>query len=328
MSAHTPTRQRVLITGAAGFLGSHLCDRLIAAGHHITGVDSFITGSPENIAHLRGNPHFHFIKADLSNDLPADIMHTPWDRIWHMASPASPVGYVQHMITTLKINALATMKLMELAEKHKSRIFVASTSECYGDPLEHPQTETYWGHVNPIGMRSMYDEAKRFMEAATMAYHRERGVDTRIVRIFNTYGPRLAIDDGRVVVAFIKQCLRNEPITVQGDGQQTRSLCYVDDEISGFLKLMEHPDHHTPVNIGNPDEVTVLQIAEEIKELTGSTSPIIRTPLPPDDPKQRCPDISLAKKLLGWEPQVPRKEGLKRTIDFYRTKLANLGGTK
>jgi dTDP-glucose 4,6-dehydratase len=237
-----------------------------------------------------------------------------------MASPASPVGYVQHMVTTLKVNATATMELMELAERSSARIFVASTSECYGDPLEHPQKETYWGHVNSIGMRSMYDEAKRFMEAATMAYHRERKVDTRIVRIFNTYGPRLAVDDGRVVVAFIKQCLKNLPITVQGDGSQTRSLCYVDDEIRGFLALMES-DYHLPVNIGNPDEISVLDIAREIKAIIGSQSEIKFTPLPPDDPKQRCPDISLARKLLGWEPKVDRREGLRKTVEFYRQKL-------
>ena len=217
--------------------------------------------------------------------------------------------------------ATAAMEMLELAEKCGARIFVASTSECYGDPSEHPQRETYWGHVNPIGMRSMYDEAKRFLEAATMAYHRERKVDTRIVRIFNTYGPRLKMNDGRVVVAFITQALRNEPLTVQGDGSQTRSLCYVDDEIRGFMELMES-DYHLPVNIGNPDEVTMLELAEEIRQLIGSKSPILHTPLPPDDPKQRCPDISLAKKLLKWEPAMPRKEGLKRTIEFYRKQLA------
>ena len=237
-----------------------------------------------------------------------------------MASPASPVGYVKHQVTTLKVNSTASMQLLELAEAQKARIFVASTSECYGDPLEHPQRETYWGHVNSVGMRSMYDEAKRFLEAATMAYHRERGVDTRIVRIFNTYGPRLAIDDGRVVVTFIVQALRNLPLTVQGAGSQTRSLCYVEDEVRGFVALMES-DYHMPVNIGNPDEVTMLQLATEIRDLCNSKSEIIHTALPPDDPKQRCPDISLAKRLLKWEPTVPRREGLKRTVEFYRKKL-------
>ena len=310
----------ILITGAAGFLGSHLTDSLLAQGHTITGVDSFITGSKENVAHLASNPHFKLIEHDLVNPLPAEVLKGKWDRIWHMASPASPIGYVKHMITTLKVNASATMALMELAERDKARIFVASTSECYGDPLEHPQKETYWGHVNTIGMRSMYDEAKRLMEAATMAYHRERAVDTRIVRIFNTYGPRLAQDDGRVVVAFITQCLQNKPITVQGNGQQTRSLCYVEDEIRGFLALMES-DYYLPVNIGNPDEVTMLELAIEIRELCNSKSEIIHTALPPDDPKQRCPDITLAKKLLNWAPTVPRRDGLARTIEFYRKKL-------
>ncbi len=317
---------KILIAGGAGFLGSHLTDLLLSRGHSVTAVDSLITGSSENVAHLAAHPHYKLIVHDLVDGLPAEIVAEKWDRIYHMASPASPVGYVKHQIITLKVNSLSTMLLMELAEKCGARIFVASTSECYGDPLEHPQKETYWGHVNTVGMRSMYDEAKRFMEAATMAYHRERGVDTRIVRIFNTYGPRLAVDDGRVVVAFIKQCLKNEPITVQGDGSQTRSLCFVEDEVRGFELLMEYQDqsgkgYHYPVNIGNPDEVSVYQMAEEIKELTNSKSPIIRTPLPPDDPKQRCPDITLAKKLLKWEPTIARKDGLKRTIEFYKKKL-------
>lgn len=312
--------KRVLVTGGAGFLGSHLTDRLLEQGHDVTCVDSLITGALENIEHLKGNPQFKFIQHDLVNGLPKDVAGGKWDRIWHMASPASPVGYVKHQITTLKVNSLATMELMELAARTGARIFVASTSECYGDPLEHPQRETYWGHVNTVGMRSMYDEAKRFMEAAAMAYRRERGVDTRIVRIFNTYGPRLAVDDGRVVVAFIKQALHNQPLTVQGGGNQTRSLCYVDDEIRGFLALMES-DYYMPVNIGNPDEVTMLELAQEIRELIGSKSVIEHTPLPPDDPKQRCPDITLARQILGWEPKVNRRDGLKRTIEFYRAKL-------
>jgi dTDP-glucose 4,6-dehydratase len=311
---------RHLITGGGGFLGSHLTDALLAQGHHITAVDSFITGDRDNITHLQGNPHYTFIEHDLTTGLPKALAGMAFDRIWHMASPASPVGYVKHQVQTLKVNATATMDLLELAEAKKARMFIASTSECYGDPLEHPQKETYWGHVNSVGMRSMYDEAKRFMEAATMAYHRERGVDTRIVRIFNTYGPRLAVDDGRVVVAFITQCLRNQPLTVQGEGTQTRSLCYVEDEIKGFMALMES-DYSLPVNIGNPDEVTMLQLAQEIRELCGSKSQIIHTALPPDDPKQRCPDITLARKLLKWEPTVPRREGLKKTIEFYRKKL-------
>jgi dTDP-glucose 4,6-dehydratase len=312
---------RHLITGAGGFLGSHLTDALLARGHHVTGIDSFITSDRDNIAHLADHSNFHFIEHDLTTGLPRSLFEMRFDRIWHLASPASPVGYVKHQVKTLKVNATTSMELLELAEAQKARIFVASTSECYGDPLEHPQKESYWGHVNSIGMRSMYDEAKRFLEAATMAYHRERGVDTRIVRIFNTYGPRLAKDDGRVVVAFITQALRGEPLTVQGEGTQTRSLCYVEDEIRGFMALMEAP-YHLPVNIGNPDEVTMLDLAKEIRDLCHSKSEIKHTPLPPDDPRQRCPDIGLAKRLLNWQPTIPRKEGLKRTIDFYRRKLS------
>lgn len=313
--------KRVLVTGAAGFLGSHLTDRLLDLGHDVVGVDSLITGSNDNISHLRGHPRFRLVTADLARGLPAELKEQKFERIWHLASPASPVGYVKQQVITLKVNAIATIELLELAEITGARIFVASTSECYGDPLEHPQKETYWGNVNPVGMRSMYDESKRFMEAAAMVYHRERGVDTRIVRIFNTYGPRLAVDDGRVVVAFIKQALRGEPLTVQGDGSQTRSLCYVDDEIRGFLLLMESPEYHLPVNIGNPDEVSVMQIAQEIRELCGSKSVIEHLPLPPDDPRQRCPDITLARELLGWRPTISRREGLKRTIEYYRRKL-------
>jgi dTDP-glucose 4,6-dehydratase len=311
---------RHLITGGGGFLGSHLTDALLARGDHVTGLDSFLTSSPDNIAHLDNHPRFSFIHHDLTLGLPRGLAERPFDRIWHLASPASPVGYVKHQVKTLKVNATAAMELLEFAEAKRARIFVASTSECYGDPLEHPQTEAYWGHVNPVGMRSMYDEAKRFLEAATMAYHRERGVDTRIVRIFNTYGPRLAQDDGRVVVAFITQALRGQPLTVQGDGSQTRSLCYVEDEVRGFMALMES-DYHLPVNVGNPDEVTMLALAREIRDLCGSTSEIIHTPLPPDDPKQRCPDITLARTLLKWQPTVPRREGLQRTVAFYRKKL-------
>jgi len=312
---------KVLLTGAAGFLGSHLAEALVELGHDVTGVDSLITGARDNLQSLENNPRFRLIEHDLATGLPPSVAAGQYNRIWHLASPASPVGYVKHQVITLKVNAMATISLLELAQRCKARMFIASTSECYGDPLEHPQRETYWGHVNPVGMRSMYDEAKRFMEAATMAYHRERGVDTRIVRIFNTYGPRLAVDDGRVVVAFIKQSMKGEPLTVQGDGSQTRSLCYVDDEIRGFIMLMESPPYHLPVNIGNPDEVTVLQLAQEIRELVGSTSEIIHTPLPPDDPRQRCPDITLAKNLLQWSPVVDRREGLKRTIEYYRRKL-------
>ena len=318
-----PQPVRHLITGAGGFLGSHLTDALLAAGDEVCGIDSFLTSMRENIAHLKDQKRFSFFEHDLTTGLPQGIKGRQFDRIWHLASPASPVGYVKHQVQTLKVNSTSTMELLELAERQRARIFMASTSEAYGDPpaSEHPQRETYWGNVNSIGMRSMYDEAKRFMEAATMAYHRERGVDTRIVRIFNTYGPRLAINDGRVVVAFITQALCGKPLTVQGDGSQTRSLCYVEDEIKGFIALM-NSDYHLPVNIGNPDEVTMLRLAEEIRDLCGSKSYIIRTPLPPDDPKQRCPDITLAKKLLNWQPTIPRTEGLKRTIEFYRKRIA------
>ena len=322
MSGSSPP-VRHLITGAAGFLGSHLTDALLASdNNHVTAIDSFITGSRDNIAHLHNHRRFRFIEHDLTTGLPRELESLRFDRIWHLASPASPLGYVKHQIQTLKVNSLATMNLLELAEAHHARIFLASTSECYGDPpaSEHPQRETYWGHVNSVGMRSMYDEAKRFLEAATMAYHRERRVDTRLVRIFNTYGPRLAPNDGRVVVAFITQALRNQPLTVQGNGSQTRSLCYVEDEIKGFLALMDS-DYHLPVNIGNPEEITMLHLAQEIRELCGSASEIIHTPLPPDDPKQRCPDISLAQSLLHWRPTIPRHEGLARTIAYYRQKL-------
>ena len=316
-----PQPGRVLVTGAAGFLGSHLTDALLEFGYDVTGVDSLLTGSRENIAHLQGHPHFRLIEHDVTMGLPAAVAAQPFTRIYHLASPASPVGYVQHQVTTLKVNSLATISLLELAEKTGARIFMASTSECYGDPLEHPQRESYWGHVNPVGMRSMYDESKRVMEAAAMAYHRERGVDTRLVRIFNTYGPRLALDDGRVVVAFIKESLTHQPLTVQGDGLQTRSLCYVEDEIRGFLLLMESTGYHLPINIGNPEETTMLELAQEIRELCGSQSKIVHTPLPPDDPRQRCPDITLAKEKLHWSPTIHRREGLRRTIEFYRRKL-------
>ena len=311
MNAQPNTKPfRHLVTGAGGFLGSHLCDSLISQGDSVIGIDSFVTSARENIAHLQGNPHFQFVEHDLTTGLPPILKTLCFDRIWHLASPASPIGYVKFQVQTLKVNSVVTMDLLELAEIQKARIFVASTSECYGDPpaSEHPQRESYWGNVNSIGMRSMYDEAKRFLEAATMAYHRERGVDTRIVRIFNTYGPRLAVSDGRVVVAFITQALQNQPLTVQGDGGQTRSLCFVEDEIKGFLALM-NADYHFPVNIGNPEEVTVQALAEEIRELCASQSEIIHTPLPPDDPKQRCPDITLARKLLNWQPTIPRARG-------------------
>jgi dTDP-glucose 4,6-dehydratase len=309
---------RVLISGAAGFLASHLTDRLLSQGNEVVGVDNFITGRKENIAHLKGNAKYAFIEADVTQNLKID---GPIDRIYHMASPASPIGYVKHQIATLKVNSEGTWKLLELAEQKKARFLMASTSECYGDPAVHPQPESYWGNVNPIGMRSMYDEAKRFSEACTMAYHRERGVNTRIIRIFNTYGPRMDPVDGRVVITFIRQALHNEPLTVFGEGKQTRSLCYVSDLVEGINLTMES-DFHEPINLGNPSELTILDIAKEVLALIPqSTSTIEFKPMPPDDPKIRKPDITRAKQVLGWQPKVSRSEGLKKMIDFYRDTL-------
>ena len=310
---------RILISGAAGFLASHLTDLLLAQGHEVVGVDNFITGKPENIAHLAENPAYHFIEADVIAPL---SVSGPVDRIYHMASPASPIGYVKEQVATLKVNSQGTWNLLEMAVDKGARFLMASTSECYGDPEVNPQPESYWGRVNPIGLRSMYDEAKRFSEACTMAYHRERGADTRIVRIFNTYGPRMDPHDGRVVISFIRQALHNEPLTVFGEGKQTRSLCYVSDLVRGINLLMES-DFHEPVNLGNPQELTILDIAREVLALIPqSTSEITFHPMPPDDPKVRCPDISRAKQVLGWTPEVGRREGLAKMIDFYRDKLA------
>ena len=308
---------RILISGAAGFLGSHLTDLLLSQGHEVVGVDNFITGKDQNIAHLKGNARYRFIKHDVTADLSVD---GPVDRIYHMASPASPIGYVKHQVATMKVNSEGTWKLLELALVKQARFLMASTSECYGDPAVHPQREEYWGNVNPIGLRSMYDEAKRFSEACTMAYHRERGADTRIIRIFNTYGPRMDPYDGRVVISFIRQALNNEPITVFGEGKQTRSLCYVTDLVRGINMVMEG-DFIEPINLGNPDEVTILQIAREVIELTGSKSTIEFKPMPPDDPRVRCPDITRAKQVLGWSPTIARKEGLGKMIEFYRDQL-------
>jgi dTDP-glucose 4,6-dehydratase len=309
---------RILISGAAGFLGSHLTDLLLTQGHEIVGVDNLLTGKAENIAHLKGDARYTFIHHDVIDPLE---ISGPIDRIYHMASPASPIGYVKHQVATLKVNSQGTWNLLELAVAKGGRFLMASTSECYGDPAVHPQQEEYWGNVNPVGMRSMYDEAKRFSEACTMGYHRERGADTRIIRIFNTYGPRMDPYDGRVVISFIRQALNDEPLTVFGEGKQTRSLCYVSDLVRGINLTMES-DFHEPINLGNPQEMTILQIAKEIMELIpGSKSKIIHQPMPPDDPRVRCPDITRAKTILGWTPVIPRKEGLKKMIDFYRDQL-------
>lgn len=308
---------RTLITGGAGFLGSHLCDRLLAEGHEVVCVDNFITGRPANVEHLRANPKFKVIVHDISRPLYLDGLV---DNVLHFASPASPVDYVKSSIQTLKVGSLGTWVALGIAKAHRARFLLASTSEVYGDPEVHPQTEDYWGHVNPVGERSMYDEAKRFAEAMTMAYHREHGVDTHIVRIFNTYGERMRLDDGRVLPNFVGQALRGEPLTVYGEGQQTRSFCYVSDLVDGIYRLLLS-DYHLPVNIGNPGEITIRQFADEILRLTGSKSQIVFRPMPPDDPKQRKPDISLARKLLGWEPKVGREEGLKRTLEYFKAKV-------
>jgi dTDP-glucose 4,6-dehydratase len=308
---------RVLITGAAGFLGSHLCDRFLADGHEVVGADNFVTGHPDNLAHLRGEERFTFVQADVSESL--DVAG-PLDGVLHFASPASPVDYLEQPIVTLRAGSAASHALLELARGKGARYFVASTSEVYGDPLEHPQRETYWGHVNPVGPRSVYDEAKRYAEAATMAYRRYYGLDTRIVRIFNTYGPRMQPRDGRVVSNFIVQALNGEPLTIYGDGSQTRSFCYVDDEVEGIYRLFHRGDSE-PTNIGNPEEYTVAELARIVLELTGSRSPIDHRPLPTDDPRQRRPDISRARAMLGWEPQVSVRDGVARTIEYFRSLL-------
>ncbi|HUH61385.1 MAG TPA: UDP-glucuronic acid decarboxylase family protein [Terracidiphilus sp.] len=304
---------RVLVTGGAGFLGSHLCDALLADGHSVVCVDNLLTGSRENIAHLRREPRFEFREHDVCR--PFDFGNV--DYIFHFASPASPEEYIKHAIETLQAGSIATMNCLEVAKKYRAKFVLASTSECYGDPQEHPQNESYWGHVNPIGPRSVYDESKRFAEAATMAYHRYRGVDTRIVRIFNTYGPRLKLNDGRVISNFMRQALSGEDLTVYGDGSQTRSFCYVSDEIAGILALA-NSEEHGPINIGNPDEFTMLECAEIVIEVTGSRSQIRHEPLPQDDPRQRCPDIAKAKRLLGWAPKIDLRTGLRLSLDYFR----------
>ena len=306
---------RVLVTGGAGFVGSHLCERLIKDGHEVIALDSLVTGKLSNLDHLIDNPRMSFVQADASKELPVD---GKLDRIFHLASPASPIDYVEIPFVTLYAGSDATRLCLERAEKDGARFFLASTSEVYGDPAVHPQVESYWGNVNPIGPRSVYDEAKRYAEALTMAFHRYKGVKTRIVRIFNTYGPRMRVDDGRVVPAFISQALRGEPLSIFGQGTQTRSFCYVSDLVSGFLLLMES-DLAEPCNIGNPSERDMLQLAEHINKVTGNTAGLIYKPLPKDDPTRRKPDITRAQTELGWAPEVQFEEGMERTIAWFKT---------
>jgi dTDP-glucose 4,6-dehydratase len=307
-------KKRILITGAAGFLGSHLCDRFLKEGYDVVGMDNLLTGNIKNLEHLFPLKEFEFYHHDVSR-----FVHVAGnvDYILHFASPASPIDYLKMPIQTLKVSSLGTHNLLGFAKVKGARILVASTSEVYGDPLVHPQTEEYWGNVNPIGPRGVYDEAKRFMESITMAYHNYHGLETRIIRIFNTYGPRMRLDDGRALPTFMSQALRGEDITVFGDGSQTRSFCYVDDLVEGIYRLLLS-DYHKPVNIGNPSEITLQQFAEEVLKLTGSKSKIVYEPLPQDDPKQRQPDITKAKEILGWEPKVDRHEGLKRTLEYFK----------
>jgi dTDP-glucose 4,6-dehydratase len=309
---------RAVITGGAGFLGSHLCDYLIEHGWDVLSIDNLVTGSEGNAAHLVKHPRFRMMRHDVSHyiDVPG-----PVDYVLHFASPASPVDYLKLPIQTLKVGALGTHNSLGLALAKKAKYFLASTSECYGDPQISPQPESYWGHVNPIGPRGVYDEAKRFAEAMVMAYHRFHGVDTHIVRIFNTYGPRMRLNDGRALPNFVYQALRGQPITVYGDGKQTRSFCYVSDLIQGIYRLM-NSDEHEPINIGNPQEITILEFAERVRALLGSDVRIVFKPLPQDDPKQRCPDISKAKRLLGWQPKVNLNEGLQLTLNFFRQQVA------
>jgi len=310
---------RTLITGGAGFLGSHLCDRFVKEGHQVICMDNLITGDTKNVEHLfeLGNDQFRFVKHDVT-----DFIHVggDLDYVLHFASPASPIDYLELPIQTLKVGALGTHKALGLAKAKNARLLLASTSEVYGDPETHPQKESYWGNVNPIGPRGVYDEAKRFAEAMTMAYHRYHGVETRIVRIFNTYGPRMRIDDGRALPTFMSQALNGEPLTVYGDGSQTRSFCYVDDLVDGIYRLLMS-DESDPVNIGNPDEITIKEFAEEIIELTGSASSLTHEELPKDDPQVRQPDITRARDILGWSPKVDRKEGLARTLDYFRKEM-------
>jgi dTDP-glucose 4,6-dehydratase len=315
--ASNSTKPVSVVTGGAGFLGSHLTDRLLKEGHRVIAIDNLITGNVANIEHLAGNQDYKFIHHDVT-----DFIYIPGqvDYVWHFASPASPIDYLRIPIPTLKVGSLGTHNALGLAKDKGAAFILASTSECYGDPLIHPQTEDYWGNVNPIGPRGVYDEAKRFAEAITMAYHRYHGMNTHIVRIFNTYGPRMRLDDGRVVPAFIGQALTGKPLTIFGDGSQTRSFCYVSDLIDGIFRLMMS-DFHEPVNIGNPREMTIRQFAEEILRITGANCPIEQKPLPVDDPKVRQPDITRAKKILGWEPKVDFDQGIRETIEFFRGRV-------
>jgi len=306
------TQQRALVSGGAGFLGSHLCDALLGDGWTVVAIDNLLTGCRSNLAHLHNEPRFEFVEHDICEQIDVGKV----DYVFHFASPASPVDYNTHGIATLKVGSLGTIHMLELAHRYGAKYFVSSTSECYGDPLEHPQRETYWGHVNPIGPRSVYDEAKRFTEAVTMAYRRYHKVDTRIARIFNTYGPRMQLNDGRVVPNFMKQALRGDDLTVYGDGSQTRSFCYVSDEIDGFMRLARSLEP-LPVNIGNPNEFTILECAKCVQKVTGTKSNICYEPLPQDDPKQRRPDISKARQLLDWEPKIDLEKGLMMSLDYF-----------
>jgi dTDP-glucose 4,6-dehydratase len=312
---------RALVTGGAGFLGSHLCDALLGDGYAVVAADNLLTGRLSNLEHLRNDSRFEFLQQDVCSPIECGAI----DYVFHFASPASPVDYAAHGIETLRVGSYGTFEALELARRNGARFMMASTSECYGDPLEHPQTETYWGHVNPIGPRSVYDEAKRFSEAVTMAYHRYHKVDTRILRIFNTYGPRMQINDGRVIPNFMWQALRGENLTVYGDGSQTRSFCYVSDEIDGIVRLSRSSEHE-PVNIGNPNEFTILECAKKVIGLSGSASKIQFESLPQDDPKQRRPDISKARRLLGWEPKVDLESGLKLSLEYFRTAVQQKSG--
>lgn len=319
-TAKPPVQPVSVVTGGAGFLGSHLVDTLLARGHRVVAIDNLVTGSVENMVHLAGNPHFQFIKQDVTEYL---YLAGPVDYVWHFASPASPIDYLELPIQTLKVGSLGTHKALGLARAKGARFLLTSTSEIYGDPLVHPQREDYWGNVNTIGPRGCYDESKRFAESLTMAYHRQHGIPTRIVRIFNTYGPRMRLHDGRVVPAFVSQALAGKPLTVFGKGTQTRSFCHVSDLIEGITRLMfcDATDAHLPCNIGNPHELTMLEFAEEIIRATGSRSKVVYKPLPQDDPKQRRPDITRAKTLLGWSPKVTLEAGLRDTIEYFRVKI-------